>query len=99
LHFSGAPNATASASFSVGNTGTGDLHATVGAPQHDPPFSILSNGGALTIAPGSSKTVVVQFAPTAKGTTNDQISVTSDDPTQKKPIVVKLKGRSKALKH
>jgi hypothetical protein len=75
------------------------LHVNVGAPKHDPPFSILSNGGATTIPANSSEKVIVQYAPTAKGTTNDQISITSDDPKQKKPIIVKLKGKSKASKH
>jgi len=44
----------------------------------------------------SANLVIVQYAPSAKGTTNDQISITSDDPEQKKAIIVKLKGKSKA---
>lgn len=83
----------------VRNNGSGVLHVSVGAPKHDPPFSILSNGGATTIPPNSSEKVIVQYAPTAKGTTNDQISITSDDPKQKKAIIVKLKGKSKAPRH
>jgi len=98
LHFHAAPNSTATASFTIRNTGSGDLHVNVGAPKHDPPFSILSNGGALTIPPNSSLSVVVQYAPAAKGTTNDQISITSDDRKHKKETV-KLKGQSKAPKH
>ncbi len=99
MHFNAAPNSTATASFTIRNSGSGDLHVNVGAPKHDPPFSILSNGGALTIPPGSSKVVVVQYAPIANRTTNDSISITSDDPRQKKPIDVKLKGKSKTSKH
>jgi HYDIN/CFA65/VesB family protein len=99
LHFNAAPQATATASFTIKNTGAGTLHATVDNPKHDPPFSILSNAGALTIPSNSSMTVVVQYAPLAKGTTNDQISITSDDPKQKKAIDVKLKGKSKAPRH
>ena len=98
LHFNAAPNSTATASFTIRNNGSGDLHVNVGAPKHDPPFSILTNGGALTIAPNSSKVVVVQYAPTKKGTTNDSISITSDDPKHKKETV-KLKGKSKAPRH
>jgi Abnormal spindle-like microcephaly-assoc'd, ASPM-SPD-2-Hydin len=99
LHFNAAPGATATASITIRNNGSGALHVNVGAPQHNPPFSILSNGGATTIPANSSEKVIVQYAPTAKGTTNDQISITSDDPKQKKPIIVKLKGKSKAPKH
>jgi len=95
LNLSAAPNSTASAGVTIGNAGPGDLHANVGSPKHDPPFSILSNGGAVTIAPSSVKTVSIQYAPTKKGSTSDQISITSDDPKQRKPIKVKLKGKSK----
>ena len=97
LHFSAAPGATATASFTIRNTGSGVLHVNIGAPKHNPPFSILSEGGALTIPSNSSVIVVVQYAPTAKGTTNDSILITSDDPKHKKETV-KLKGKSKAPK-
>ena len=99
LHFDAAPGATATASITIRDNGSGALQVNVGAPKHDPPFSILSNGGATTIPPHSSEIVIVQYAPTTKGTTNDQISITSDDPKQKKPIIVRLKGKSKAPKH
>jgi len=99
VNFRAAPNATATASITIRNTGSGVLHVNVGAPKHDPPFSILSNGGAATIPANSNAIVIVQYAPTAKGTTNDSISITSDDPKQKKPINVKLKGKSKPPKH
>jgi hypothetical protein len=95
LNLSAAPNSTASAGVTISNAGQGDLHANVGAPKHDPPFSILSNGGALAITPNSAKTVIIRYAPTKRGTTSDQILITSDDPKHKKPIKVKLKGKSK----
>lgn len=96
LNFRAAPDATATASITIRDTGAGALHVNVGAPKHDPPFSILSGGGAFTIPGHSSATVTVQYAPVVKGTINDSISITSDDPKQKKPIDVKLKGKSKA---
>jgi hypothetical protein len=74
------------------------LQAEVGQPAHNPPFSIVGGGGAVTIAPKSSRSVTVRFAPTEKGTTDDQISITSNDPTQTKPIIVKLKGKAKESK-
>jgi len=98
LHFQAAPNSTASASFTIRDDGSGDLHVNVGAPKHNPPFSIFSNGGAHTISSHSSLSVVIQYAPAAKGSTNDQISITSDDPKHKKETV-KLEGKSKAPKH
>jgi len=69
------------------------LHANVGPPKHDPPFSELG-GGAITIDPNNSKNVIVVYSPTKKGKTRDRISITSDDPKQKKPIKVNLKGAS-----
>jgi hypothetical protein len=42
--------------------------------------------------------VIVQFAPITQGTTDDEIEITSNDPKQKKPIKVKLQGKSKVPK-
>lgn len=89
-----APHATASARFTIGNTGLGDLHANVGAPLHDPPFSEL-DGGAIAVGPGSSKGVIIVYAPTMKGSTKDKILISSDDPKQHQPTEVRLKGESK----
>jgi hypothetical protein len=66
----------------------------VGAPKHNPPFSETSGGGAATIGPGLMDTVVVRYAPTKIGNDKDSISITSDDPTHKTAINVKLKGDS-----
>jgi len=49
----------------------------------------------ITILGGSASDVTIVYAPTAKGSTSDSISITSDDPKQKKPIKVKIKGKSK----
>jgi hypothetical protein len=94
LHFDTAPGTTERENFTIRNTGTGTLHANVGPPKHDPPFSIVSNDGALTIPPGSSVTVTVQYAPTRQGTTFDRILITSNDPEHKKDTVG-LKGTAK----
>jgi hypothetical protein len=47
------------------------------------------------IGPGGSDNVTIVYAPTKKGSTSDQIVITSNDPAHKKPIKVKLKGKSK----
>jgi Abnormal spindle-like microcephaly-assoc'd, ASPM-SPD-2-Hydin len=77
----------------VTNSGTGPLSVTINGPKHHPPFTVDSN--SFPVQPSSSVTVTVTFAPTKKGKTKDQLSFTSDDPTHKKPIKVKLKGNSK----
>ena len=66
----------------------------VGAAKHNPPFSEMSGAGAVTIDPSHIDTLVIQYAPTKKGNDKDTISITSDDPTHKKAIKVKLKGDS-----
>ena len=94
LSFRASPNASASGSITISNTGTGRLHANVGAPKHNPPLSELG-GGAIEIDPNNSQNVIVVYSPTKKGKAKDQISITSDDPKQKKAIKVKLTGTSK----
>ncbi len=88
------PMATASASVTISNTGTGPLKVTVTSPAHNPPFS-EQDGGMLTIVGGSDAKVTIVYSPIKKGSTSDSIAITSDDPLQKKAIKVKLKGKAK----
>jgi len=91
---SALPNATASASITISNKGTGPLKVNVTSPTHNPPFS-ERGGGMVTIPGGSSDQVTIVYSPTRKGSASSSISITSDDPKQKKPIKVKIKGKSK----
>ena len=77
----------------VGNTGTGPLNVTVTGPKHNPPFSIDS-GGAFTVQPSAESTVIVTFAPSKKGTTDDKLNFKSND-TKHPKIRVNLIGISK----
>jgi sugar lactone lactonase YvrE len=94
LKLSARPMATASASITISNKGTGPLKVNVTSPTHNPPFS-ETGGGTVTIPGGSSDQVTIVYSPTKKGSTSSSISITSDDPKQKKPIKVKIKGKSK----
>jgi sugar lactone lactonase YvrE len=89
------PNATASGTITIGNTGTGPLTASVSAPKHSPPFTEIGGGSGITIGPGRSNNVTIVFAPSKTGSVSDLIVITSNDPAHKKPIKVKLKGTSK----
>jgi len=95
LSFKAAPDAMASGSITISNTGTGPLMANVGAPKHTPPFSEVGGGQGVLINAGGNRLVTFVYSPTKKGSASDQIAVTSDDPTQKKAIKVKLKAKSK----
>jgi hypothetical protein len=95
LSFQAAPGATAPQSFTITNTGTGPLTVDVNPPKHSPPFSETNGGDNIVIPVGGMRVVSIGYAPTHKGTTHDDIMIFSDDPTQKKAINVKLKGKAK----
>jgi hypothetical protein len=54
-----------SLNFKIKNAGKGELLGSVGTPAA--PFSVTVNGGAFNLAPGTTKTITVQFAPTGVG--------------------------------
>ncbi len=91
------PNATASASITIENTGTGQVTVDISEPQHDPPFSESGGGSSIAIGAGGNHQVAITYSPTSSTTSkeeSDSITVTaiSNDPKQKKPITVTLKG-------
>ena len=86
---------TASATITIANTGTGPLEANVTAPKHSPPFVEMGGGSGMWIGPGDSVKVTIVYSPTKKGSSSDQIAITSIGAKQKKPIKLKLKGKSK----
>ncbi len=94
LSLKAAPNASASGSITISNIGTGPLTANVTAPRHSPPMTELGGGSGIVIGPGGLHNVTIVFSPTKKGSIRDQILITSNDPKQKKPKKVKIKGLS-----
>ena len=95
LNLKAIPMATASATITIANTGTGPLEANVTAPKHIPPFTGIGGGSGIWIGPGSNVKVTIVYSPTKKGSNSDQIEITSIGANQKKPIKVKFKGKSK----
>ena len=95
LNLKALPMATASATITIANTGTGPLEANVTAPKHSPPFIEMGGGSGIWIGPGDSVEVTIVYSPTKKGSNSDQIAITSIGAKQKKPIKLKLKGKSK----
>ncbi len=96
LNLSALPSATASASITIRNTGTGPLIVNVTAPKHNPPLKELNGGSHIVIpAGGPALEVMIVYSPTRKGSTKDSISITSDDRTHKKAIKMKIVGKSK----
>jgi hypothetical protein len=88
--------ATASASITITNTGSGPLTVNVTSPKHNPPFAELSGGSGIVISGnGGARKVTIVYSPSKKGSTSDQVLITSDDPTHKKAFKVKIKGKSK----
>ena len=95
LTLTAAPGATSSAIITISNSGTGILTANVTAPKHRPILTELGGGSGIAIAPGAIHNVTIVFSPAAKGSTKDQIAITSNDPKQKKPLKVKIKAVAK----
>jgi sugar lactone lactonase YvrE len=95
LNLSAHPNATASASITITNKGTGPLTVNVPAPGHNPPFTEVGGGSGIVIGGGATHDVTIVYSPAKKGSTSDQLLITSNDPTHKKATKVKLKGKSK----
>ena len=88
------PNAIASAIITIENVGTGPVTVHISEPKS--PFS-ESEGGTVAIAPGGVHQVTITYSPTTqRPATRTAIrsgcDATSNDPSQKKPIRVKLKG-------
>ena len=76
--------ATSSQTFTVSNTGNGDLSVssvTITGSNADQ-FSITSGGGSFTLAPGGTRSVSVQFAPTSQGAKSGTLRLASDDPDE-----------------
>jgi hypothetical protein len=66
-------------SLKLTNGGKGILSGAVGSL--GAPFTVTSGAGAYTLKPGKSRSVKVQFQPTAPGTFPATLTITSDDPS------------------
>ena len=90
-------NNSSSHTFTISNDGTGDLSITavslVGADPGE--FSIASGGGAITLSPGGSNDIVVDFSPSATGAKSAILCINSDDPNEN-PLDIALAGSGAA---
>ena len=69
---------------------TGTLTGTVGTLSL--PFSVISGGGAFSLAPGASKSVVVRFSPTAAGPASTNLVISHNATNPVGPTNVPLSG-------
>jgi hypothetical protein len=76
----------------IQNIGKGPLDVNVGALAA--PYSVLSGGGAFTLAPKQKVQVTIQFAPTVAGNLAATLTITSSDPARPTQLVT-LKGKAK----
>jgi len=67
-------------------------------PTHNPPFTELDGGSGIAIGAGANHEVIIVYSPAVKGSTSDDVVITSTGADQTKPIKVKIKGTSKAPK-
>ncbi|MGC2495172.1 hypothetical protein [Candidatus Binatus sp.] len=93
LNLKAAPSAMVSGTVTITNVGSGPLNVTVPAPK-DPPFT-ETGGGSFELNSGAQDDVTIVYSPTKKGSTSSTITITSDDPTKKNGVKVKIKGKAK----
>jgi hypothetical protein len=93
LKLKAAPSAMVTGTVTITNVGTGPLNVTVPAPK-EPPFT-ETGGGSFEINSGAHDDVTIVYSPTKKGSTSSAITITSDDPTKKNGVKVKIKGKAK----
>ena len=74
------------------NIGKGPVNGTVGSLAA--PYQVTAGGGAFSVAARSSVTIQVKYAPTAAGTANATLTLTSDAPGQGN-LTVSLTGKGK----
>ena len=80
-------------SFTVSNTGTGDL--IVGASTLTGPnaseFAFVSGQAGFTVAPGATSAIQVRFSPTTQAAKSAVLTIPSNDPDEN-PVVINLSG-------
>ena len=70
-------------------TSIGPLTGNVGAPSA--PFSVISGGGAFTLNPGQSTSVLIRFSPSAVGVFSGTLAITHNANNQTSPTNVQFK--------
>lgn len=71
---------TAQKTVQISNDGNKDL--IISSLQYDDPQFSSAETGNLIVDAGTSKTITVKFQPTAKGTSDKQLQISSNDPDQ-----------------
>jgi uncharacterized repeat protein (TIGR03803 family) len=97
LTLTAEPNATASASITIENTSAGPVTVDISEPKNAPPFSEVGGGSSILIGPGDDYQVTITYSPTSSTTRKEKrdsigVKTISNDPSQKEPIKVMLKG-------
>ena len=106
----GSGKLQAPSSFNFGNTTVGgqstvtksisnanrteSLVVQVNAPSPNPPFSLMSGGGTVTIPPRGSHAVTLRFSPTVKGQATGTLVINSSDPANP-TATIGLNGRGR----
>lgn len=85
-------DSSASQSFVVKNTGTATLNiSSTSLMGTDSLEYAISNGGAFSLAPGSTRNITIHFSPHSAGDTNALMRIVSDD-ADENPLDVPLSG-------
>jgi Protein of unknown function (DUF3443)/Abnormal spindle-like microcephaly-assoc'd, ASPM-SPD-2-Hydin len=93
----GTVKAIESKSVELKNTGTADADVTVTGPAQPSPFTVTAGAGSYSLPPGQEQVISVQFAPTAKESIQQQVTVECPtcSPASNDHLTIKISGSAK----
>ncbi len=93
----GTVKAIATKSVNLKNTGTADANVIVTAPSQPSPFTLTAGAGSYSLSPGQVQAISVQFAPTAKETIRQDVTVDCSNcsPASNDHLTIRLSGSAK----
>ncbi len=93
----GTVKAIETRSVNLKNTGTADANLTVTGPSQPSPFTLTAGAGSYSLSPGQVQVISVQFAPTAKETIRQDVTVDCSNcsPASNDDLIIRLSGSAK----
>jgi len=73
-------------------TSTGTLDGNVDTSGLPSPFSVISGGGTFSLPPGTSRAILISFAPTSAASFLGTLSITHNATNRSSPVVVPVSG-------
>ncbi len=93
----GTVKAITTKSVELKNTGTADANVTVTGPSQPSPFTVTAGAGSYSLTPGQKQIISVQFAPTAKESIKQEVTVECPNcsPASNDHLTIQVSGSAK----